>query len=90
MNRRGFLGAILAAGVAPAIVRASSLMVVHNRIVVPEWGPINLYDEAALIGADIERAILYGGVRVFYVPREAREAALHYGAFGSVATFSDA
>jgi len=31
MNRRGFLGAILAAGVAPAIVRAESLM----KIVVP-------------------------------------------------------
>ncbi len=26
MNRRGFLGAILAAGVAPAVVRAESLM----------------------------------------------------------------
>jgi len=31
MDRRGFLGAILAAGCAPAIVRASSLM----KIVVP-------------------------------------------------------
>ncbi len=38
MNRRGFLGAILATGVAPAFVRAESLM----RIVVPSreiWTP---------------------------------------------------
>lgn len=34
MNRRGFLGAMLAAGVAPAIVRASSLMKVSG-IVIP-------------------------------------------------------
>lgn len=31
MNRRGFLGAILAAGVAPAVVKASSLMPVFVR-----------------------------------------------------------
>lgn len=33
MNRRGFLGAILAAGCAPAIVRASSLMKVSGIII---------------------------------------------------------
>lgn len=37
MNRRGFLGAILAAGIAPAYVKASSLMPVVSRIWVP-WG----------------------------------------------------
>lgn len=31
MDRRGFLGAILAAGVAPAIVRADSLMRIVSR-----------------------------------------------------------
>lgn len=31
MNRRGFLGAILAAGAAPAIVKAASLMPVFTR-----------------------------------------------------------
>lgn len=40
MNRRGFLGAILAAGVAPAIVRSGSLMRVFARaesgLFVPE------------------------------------------------------
>lgn len=37
MNRRGFLGAMLAAGAAPAIVRASSLM--------PLWVPrVNPYE----------------------------------------------
>lgn len=36
MNRRGFLGAILVAGVAPAIVKASSLM----KLAAPEiWTP---------------------------------------------------
>lgn len=37
MNRRSFLGAILAAGIAPAYVKASSLMPVVSRIWVP-WG----------------------------------------------------
>lgn len=41
MNRRGFLGAILAAGVAPAIVRAANIMPVFLRrevggLLVPE------------------------------------------------------
>lgn len=36
MNRRGFLGAILAAGAAPAVVKASSLMPIY----VPKlWTP---------------------------------------------------
>lgn len=38
MNRRGFLGAILAAAVAPAIVRASSLMQIVSR--GPVWPTI--------------------------------------------------
>lgn len=33
MNRRGFLGAILAAGVAPAIVRVESLMRLPSVII---------------------------------------------------------
>lgn len=36
MNRRGFLGAILAAASAPAIVRAESLMPTRSGILVPE------------------------------------------------------
>lgn len=44
MNRRGFLGAILAAGLAPAYVKASSLMPVVSRIWTPDaadvtWAP---------------------------------------------------
>lgn len=43
MNRRGFLGAILAAAAAPAIVRAESLMPTRSGILVPEptklWRP---------------------------------------------------
>jgi len=38
MNRRGFLGAILAAGCAPAIVRADALMriVPRDAVLLPE------------------------------------------------------
>lgn len=36
MNRRGFLGSILAAAAAPAIVRVGSLMPV-TRIIVQDW-----------------------------------------------------
>lgn len=43
MNRRGFLGAILAAATAPAIVRAQSLMPTRSGILVPQpvriWKP---------------------------------------------------
>jgi hypothetical protein len=39
MKRRSFLGAVLAAAAAPAIVRASSLMPVAPRIwTPPAWG----------------------------------------------------
>lgn len=40
MNRRGFLGSILAAAAAPAIVRAESLMriiVPSDEIILPGW-----------------------------------------------------
>ena len=39
MNRRGFIGSILAIGAAPAIVRASSLMRVQG-IIVPTLGEV--------------------------------------------------
>jgi hypothetical protein len=43
MNRRGFLGAILVAASAPAIVRAQSLMPTRSGVLVPErttiWKP---------------------------------------------------
>jgi hypothetical protein len=42
MNRRGFLGSILAAAVAPAIVRADSLM----RIVAPTTAEVLAVQEA--------------------------------------------
>lgn len=38
MNRRGFLGAIFATGIAPAVARASSLM--HVRPIVDATVPI--------------------------------------------------
>lgn len=36
MNRRDFMKGILAAGMAPAIVRAESLMPINSRILVPD------------------------------------------------------
>lgn len=46
MNRRGFLAAMLAAGVAPAVVRAQSLMKLvplsDSGIVGLEWAEIDL------------------------------------------------
>ncbi len=45
MNRRGFLQAILAAGVAPAVVGSGVLMPVR-RVVVPEW-PVGIVSLAA-------------------------------------------
>lgn len=35
ITRRGFLGAILAAGAAPAIVRAESIMRINPRLIAP-------------------------------------------------------
>lgn len=37
MQRRGFLGAMLAAAAAPAFVRAGSLMRVNPRIIAPAY-----------------------------------------------------
>ena len=37
MNRRHFLGAIIASACAPAIVRASSLMPVRKTVLVPGY-----------------------------------------------------
>lgn len=46
MNRRGFLGAILACGVAPAIVRAESLMKIYvpqQKIILRDLSAYSLY-----------------------------------------------
>lgn len=47
MNRRGFLGAILAAGAAPAIIRAESLMRVTG-IIVPTTAEVVTYGNSLL------------------------------------------
>ena len=46
MDRRGFLGAILAAGVAPAFIGSSILMPVR-KIVIPTFNPydMNFHDK---------------------------------------------
>ena len=47
MNRRGFLAGILAAGMAPAVVRAASLMKVvsQTRLIMP--APFGFHDNFA-------------------------------------------
>lgn len=58
MDRRGFMGSILALATAPAIVRADSLM----RVIPVETKILSLDDiirrRMAEIKADLERAIL--------------------------------
>lgn len=47
MNRRGFLGSILALGAAPAIVRADALMRIVPRdatVIAPEVGRITTFE----------------------------------------------
>lgn len=54
MNRRGFLGSILALGAAPAIVRADSLM----RIVPLETGVLPMPSLRAVGDAELARPCL--------------------------------
>lgn len=62
MNRRGFLGGILAACAAPAIVKAELLMPVR-KIIVPAYTcfvPVDVYAEILKHG-DTVPAKLYAG-----------------------------
>lgn len=59
MNRRGFLGAILAAGCAPAIVRAESLMRVRqldSGILIPDMSFTS--DDLAMSLDELSRRII--------------------------------
>lgn len=63
MNRRGFLGAILAAGVAPAVVKASSLMPVLVRkelggLLVPEVSGMELLQATGGISMITKEALI--------------------------------
>ena len=61
MNRRGFMAAILASGVAPAVVRAASLMPVRplaSGIVLP-WGDTELTAISAFDYPQIDFAAVY-------------------------------
>lgn len=62
MNRRGFLGSILAAAAAPAIVRADSLMrIVPAETSVLVW-PIGGASNAVLASPTFTGAVTYRGV----------------------------
>lgn len=54
MNRRLFLGAMLAASATPAIVRAGSLMRINPKIITP-----TTFSEAILTEATLEDMLIY-------------------------------
>lgn len=62
MNRRGFLGSILALGAAPAIVRADSLMRIIPR------------DIGILIGAEVTAEVMTYGNRLLTIDQITRQA----------------
>lgn len=87
MNRRGFLQAILAAGVAPAIVRASSLMTVKAPIQVATleetlaFGVASIKAEGTALCYDHAKMLWPAVKRWFdeeYLERPISVAELHY------------
>lgn len=66
MNRRSFLAGILAAGVAPAIVRVSSLMPVRRPLAVVTMEEVIEYGlQSPLIRINYGR-LLWPGVKFWY------------------------
>lgn len=62
MNRRGFLGAILAAGFAPAAIGSGVLMPVRQRIVTPHWADgLSMWQDASLSRPVVEPIMMNGG-----------------------------
>jgi hypothetical protein len=76
MNRRGFLGALLAAAAAPAIVRASSLMPVKAPAV---WTPPGFQDITCELGS-------YEGIR--FIESDHVMDAARYTGMGIVAAMA--
>ncbi len=62
MNRRSFMAAILAASVAPAVVKAGILMPVRPRILLPWQGDLTLdarlADDTAYVQDCLDRGII--------------------------------
>lgn len=55
MDRRGFMSAILAAGVAPAVVRASSLMPVIARVQpIRKGGSVHWVSDRVMTATEVE------------------------------------
>lgn len=74
ISRRGFMGALLAAAVAPAIVRASSLMPIHvPKIILPSymtlWGD-GLHDDQPALQALIAGGLVVDKAGKLIEPRE--------------------
>jgi len=73
MNRRGFLQSIIAAGAAPAIVRADSLMRIVQKgtsVIVPVgtygrayWDPEN-YPHETIAGIDTESGAIFTEIEI--------------------------
>lgn len=94
MDRRGFLQSILVAVVAPAIVRADSLMKIipaERLVVVPEFGPLLLVPASfsvshARMGFDEGRDIALSAM-VNWMARD--HARRKYGRFREIQVFED-
>lgn len=72
MNRRGFLKAILAAGIAPAIVKAENIMRIQpQKIITPESvfsGPVYVRPQSAFVEDAFNMHVK--GLEIKYAPNE--------------------
>ena len=64
MDRRGFLGSLLAAGVAPAVVKIQNLMPIFNRGATGLWMPEQ----------EIVAPVLAGGNQILTIDQITKEA----------------
>ena len=85
MDRRGFLGLILATGVAPAVVRAQSIMAVRpvlhrGRVEWRECPAIELDDGPGFYDPDcgLWSAAAVGGMKICYDDETLEERAREY------------
>lgn len=79
ITRRGFIGAILAAGVAPAIVRVGSLMIIKARKI--EVATLeDLFQYGSIVSYDIEgNPIQSVGWKFLYEKHNLQIIKKHYG-----------
>lgn len=70
MNRRGFLQAILAAGVAPYVVTAAGVLMPGKAIALPEWG-ISIVGTPEFLASQARRNAIVSEILAHALPMEA-------------------